>query len=305
MELKAEEKDRNKRIDVFLSEQIETLSRSAAQNLILNGNVTANCRIARKNDRLQGNETVSVVLPAPKELDLVPENIPLDILFEDEDVAVVNKERGMVVHPSAGHSDNTLVHALLFRLKDSLSGMNGELRPGIVHRIDKDTSGLLIIAKNDFAHKKLAAQLKDHTLSRVYEAIVLGNIKEDRGTIDIPVGRHRTQRKKMAAGPLATAPRNAVTHFEVIERFGGYTYLRCRLETGRTHQIRVHMAHIGHPVAGDPVYGPKKDPLQLKGQCLHAKELCFLHPRTEELVTVESELPDYFQDVLKRLGEAI
>ncbi|MDP4108968.1 MAG: RluA family pseudouridine synthase [Bacillota bacterium] len=301
MELKAGEKDGGKRIDVFLTEQVEGLSRNAAQLLLLGEHVRINGRPAKKNERLSVGETLEFTPPAPRKTNVPAENMPLDIRYEDDDVCVINKERGMVVHPSAGHPDSTLVNALLYRLGDSLSGINGEIRPGIVHRIDKDTSGLLIVAKNDFAHEKLAAQLKDHTLSRTYEAVVCGNLREDSGTIDIPVGRHKTDRKKMAAGVLAASPRNAVTHFEVLRRYNGYTYVKCVLETGRTHQIRVHMAHIGHPIAGDPVYGPKKDPLKLGGQCLHAKELVFLHPRTGEKIRVEAPLPEYFAKVIELL----
>ncbi|MCX7614774.1 MAG: RluA family pseudouridine synthase [Clostridiales bacterium] len=301
MELKADEKDRGKRIDVFLSEQIEKLTRNAAQLLLQDGNVLICGQTVKKNYKLNGSEIIWVSMPELKSVDLKAEDIPLEIRYEDNDVAVINKPRGMVVHPAAGHPNKTLVNALMFRLKDSLSGINGELRPGIVHRIDKDTSGLLIVAKNDFAHERLAMQLKDHTLSRVYEAVVCGKVKDDKGTISVPVGRHRTERKKMATGNLAGTVKNAVTHYEVLERFDGYTYLRCRLETGRTHQIRVHMAHLGHPVAGDPVYGPKKDPLKLGGQCLHAAELSFMHPRSEQKVTVTAPLPDYFVNVLKIL----
>ncbi len=303
MELKAEEKDKDKRIDVFLSERIENLSRNAAQLLIADGNVTIDGRPVKKNYKMSGDETVLAALSPPKPMDAKAEDIPLEIVYEDGDVCVVNKARGMVVHPAAGHPDKTLVNALIFRLKDSLSGINGTLRPGIVHRIDKDTSGLLIVAKNDFAHERLAAQLKDHILSRVYEAVVCGNIKTDRGTVDLPVGRSRTDRKRMAAGGSTLTARDAVTHYEVLERFNGYTYIRCRLETGRTHQIRVHMAHIGHPVAGDPVYGPKKDVLKLGGQCLHARELTFLHPRTGEKITVNAPLPEYFAKTLQILRD--
>ena len=241
----------------------------------------------------------TLALPEVREVDILPQDIPLDVVFEDGDVLVVNKPKGLVVHPAAGHADGTLVNALLHHCGDSLSGVGGEKRPGIVHRIDMDTSGLLIVAKNDFAHQKLSDQLKDHSLSRTYECIVRGGFKEDSGTVDAPIGRHPVDRKRMAV--TRTGSREAVTHWEVIDRYGQYTHLRCRLETGRTHQIRVHMAHIGHPIAGDSLYGIKKPELGLTSQCLHAKQLRFVHPRTGEEVCVECPLPEEFEKALAKL----
>lgn len=277
------------------------LSRSAAQKLCDAGAVLVNGVAVRKNYRTVAGDAVAVTLPDPVAYDLAPQDIPLDVVFEDADVIVVNKPRGLVVHPAPGHPDGTLVNALLRHCGDSLSGVGGELRPGIVHRIDRDTSGLLIAAKNDLAHRRLAAQLSDHSMFRIYEAVVCGRLREDRGTVDAPIGRHPTDRKRMAVD--RRAGRAAVTHWEVIARYRGFTHVRCRLETGRTHQIRVHMASIGHPVAGDPVYGPKKADKSLNGQCLHARELEFTHPRTGERVHLSCPLPDYFVDFLARLGE--
>ena len=287
------------RLDAFLSRSAEGLSRSAAQKLIADGNVLLNGRPARKNDRLRLGDSVELTIPEPREVDIAPKQMPLDIVYEDEDVAVINKPKGLVVHPAAGHQDDTLVNGLLYAMGDSLSGINGELRPGIVHRIDKDTSGLLAIAKNDLAHTVLASQLKDHSMARTYEAIVCGNLKEDRGTVDAPIGRHPTDRKKMCVTQRNS--KSAVTHWEVVERFRGYTHIRCRLETGRTHQIRVHMAYIGHPILGDTVYGHKKPELGQDSQCLHAGALCFRHPRDGHPVMVFAPLPDYFQSVLEKL----
>jgi 23S rRNA pseudouridine1911/1915/1917 synthase len=246
-------------------------------------------------------EVFDVTLPEPVKLELLAQAIELDVVFEDTDVIVVNKPRGMVVHPAPGHPDETLVNALLAHCGESLSGIGGEMRPGIVHRIDKDTSGLIIAAKNDFAHRSLSRQLKDRSLSRVYEAVAIGRIREDTGTISAPLGRHPTDRKRQAV--LKHGGREAVTHFEVIARYNGYTHVRCRLETGRTHQIRVHLAHIGHPLLGDLVYGRKKPEKGLAGQCLHAKELSFIHPRTEKAIRLETPLPPYFTAVLRTLGE--
>ena len=287
------------RLDAFLSRSAEGLSRSAAQKLIADGNVLLNGRPARKNDRLRVGDSVELTIPEPREVDIAPKQMPLDIVYEDEDVAVINKPKGLVVHPAAGHQDDTLVNGLLYAMGDSLSGINGELRPGIVHRIDKDTSGLLAIAKNDLAHTVLASQLKDHSMARTYEAIVCGSFKEDSGTVDAPIGRHPTDRKKMCVTQRNS--KNAVTHWEVVERFRGYTHIRCRLETGRTHQIRVHMAYIGHPILGDTVYGHKKPELGQDSQCLHAGALCFRHPRDSRPVMVFAPLPDYFQSVLEKL----
>ena len=287
------------RLDAFLSRSAEGLSRSAAQKLIADGNVLLNGRPARKNDRLRVGDSVELTIPEPREVDIAPKQMPLDIVYEDEDVAVINKPKGLVVHPAVGHQDDTLVNGLLYAMGDSLSGINGELRPGIVHRIDKDTSGLLAIAKNDLAHTVLASQLKDHSMARTYEAIVCGSFKEDSGTVDAPIGRHPTDRKKMCVTQRNS--KNAVTHWEVVERFRGYTHIRCRLETGRTHQIRVHMAYIGHPILGDTVYGHKKPELGQDSQCLHAGALCFRHPRDGRPVMVFAPLPDYFQSVLEKL----
>ena len=287
------------RLDAFLSRSAEGLSRSAAQKLIADGNVRLNGSPARKNDRLRVGDSVELTIPEPREVDIAPKQMPLDIVYEDEDVAVINKPKGLVVHPAAGHQDDTLVNGLLYAMGDSLSGINGELRPGIVHRIDKDTSGLLAIAKNDLAHTVLASQLKDHSMARTYEAIVCGSFKEDSGTVDAPIGRHPTDRKKMCVTQRNS--KSAVTHWEVVERFRGYTHIRCRLETGRTHQIRVHMAYIGHPILGDTVYGHKKPELGQDSQCLHAGALCFRHPRDGHPVMVFAPLPDYFQSVLEKL----
>ncbi|MDY3771827.1 MAG: RluA family pseudouridine synthase [Candidatus Faecousia sp.] len=287
------------RLDAFLSRSAEGLSRSAAQKLIADGNVRLNGSPARKNHRLRVGDSVELTIPEPREVDIAPKQMPLDIVYEDEDVAVINKPKGLVVHPAAGHQDDTLVNGLLYAMGDSLSGINGELRPGIVHRIDKDTSGLLAIAKNDLAHTVLASQLKDHSMARTYEAVVCGSFKEDRGTVDAPIGRHPTDRKKMCVTQRNS--KNAVTHWEVVERFRGYTHIRCRLETGRTHQIRVHMAYIGHPILGDTVYGHKKPELGQDSQCLHAGALCFRHPRDGRPVMVFAPLPDYFQSVLDKL----
>ena len=287
------------RLDAFLSRQGDNLSRSAAQKLIEAGAVRLNGKLPKKNDRLNLGDTVEYTIPEPKEVDITPKDIPLEIVYEDEDVAVINKPKGLVVHPAAGHQDDTLVNGLLYAMGDSLSGINGELRPGIVHRIDKDTSGLLAIAKNDLAHTVLASQLKDHSMARTYEAIVCGTFREDRGTVDAPIGRHPTDRKKMCVTQRNSKP--AVTHWEVVERFRGYTHIRCRLETGRTHQIRVHMAYIGHPILGDTVYGHKKPELGQSSQCLHAGALCFRHPRDGRPILVFAPLPDYFQQVLEKL----
>jgi len=293
--LQPNKEDAGRRIDAWLAETLEDMTRSAAQRLLEEGRVTCGGKALAKNYKLTGSETVEVALPEPETVDLVPQNIPLDVVYEDGDVIVVNKPKGLVVHPAPGHPDGTLVNALMFHCGDSLSGIGGELRPGIVHRIDRDTSGLIIAAKNDMAHQKLAAQLQDHTLARVYECIVTGNLREDTGTVDAPIGRHRTDRKKMA---VVADGRHAVTHWEVITRYPGFTHVRCRLETGRTHQIRVHMAHIGHPILGDTVYGSKKPVAGLQGQCLHAVGLRFLHPRTGEAVELHCGLTEEFQKQL-------
>ena len=292
------------RIDAWLSEQLPGLTRSAAHRQQADGQVTCSGTAVKKNYNVSSGDTYLVAIPEAVEVPLTPQNIPLDIVFEDNDVVVVNKPRGMVVHPAPGHPNGTLVNALLYHCGDTLSGVGGEKRPGIVHRIDKDTSGLLIVAKNDAAHLALSAQLSDRSLSRVYRAVVTGSLREDKGTVDAPIGRHPNDRKKMAVTQVNS--RNAVTHWNVLERYRGYTHIRCKLETGRTHQIRVHMAHIGHPLLGDEVYGHAKLPEKgLTGQCLHAKELQFVHPRTGEMVHLDTELPDYFKDVLNRLGSEL
>ncbi len=287
------------RLDAFLARSVPGLTRSAAQKLLEDGAVTLSGRPGKKNDRTAAGMEVSLTLPQPEPLDVLPQNIPLDVVYEDDDVLVVNKPVGMVVHPAPGHPDGTLVNALLYHCGSSLSGINGVLRPGIVHRIDRDTSGLIIAAKNDRAHLALAAQLQDHTLARVYEAVAVGSLKEDSGTVDAPIGRHPVDRKKMAVDRKNGRP--AVTHWSVLARYPGYTRVECRLETGRTHQIRVHMASIGHPLLGDVVYGSKKPFPGLAGQCLHAKKLRFLHPSTGKLVEVECPLPQWFTDVLKKI----
>ena len=287
------------RLDAFLARQGEGLSRSAAQKLNEEGLVTRNGKRPKKNDKLNPGDKIEYTLPEAKPVDIAPTEMPLDIVYEDDDLLVINKPKGLVVHPAAGHQDDTLVNGLLYALGDDLSGINGELRPGIVHRIDKDTSGLLAVAKNDLAHAMLASQLKDHTMARTYEAIVVGSFREDSGTVDAPIGRHPSDRKKMCVTERNS--KNAVTHWEVITRYRGYTHIRCRLETGRTHQIRVHMAHIGHPILGDTVYGRKKPELGQSSQCLHAAVLCFQPPRDGHLVVTYADLPPYFREVLEKL----
>jgi len=285
------------RLDAFLSAD-GALTRSQAARLIAEGRVRVNGKPAAKSARLSGGETVTVDVPQLRETALPPQDIPLDVVYEDDDVIVVNKPTGLVVHPAPGHPDGTLVNALLHHCGDSLSGIGGEKRPGIVHRIDRDTSGLIIAAKNDAAHLALSAQLKDHSLSRTYECLVTGNMKQDSGTVDAPIGRSSADRKKMAVIPTG---RRAVTHWEVVARYPGVTHLRCRLETGRTHQIRVHMAYIGHPILGDTVYGAKKPVPGLTGQCLHATGLRFIHPRTGEPVELHCPLPPEFTAMLQKL----
>ena len=292
------------RADQFLAACLDGLTRSAAQKLLEGGHVVCRGKALKKNDRLKAGDQLTVLIPDPSPVELVPQAIPLDVAYEDEDVIVVNKPVGLVVHPAPGHPDGTLVNALLHHCGQSLSGINGQLRPGIVHRIDRDTSGLIIAAKNDVAHLALAQQLQDHSLYREYEAVVVGNLKEDTGTISLPIARHPTDRKKMAVNHLSGRP--AVTHWTVLARYPGYTHVRCRLETGRTHQIRVHMAAQGHPVLGDPVYnGQRKGFPELVGQCLHARRLSFQHPRTGQRLTVECPLPDYFQGVLTRCARLL
>ena len=287
------------RLDAFLARSIENMSRSGAQKLLEEGCVLHCGKPGKKNDKLNIGDEISVTLPEPKEVDIVATEMPLDIVYEDDDVLVINKPKGLVVHPAAGHQDDTLVNGLIHALGEDLSGINGELRPGIVHRIDKDTSGLLAVAKNDLAHTMLASQLKDHSMYRMYDAIVCGTFREDSGTVDAPIGRHPSDRKKMCV--TARNSKEAVTHWEVVKRYRGYTHIRCKLETGRTHQIRVHMAHIGHPLLGDVVYGHKKPELGQDSQCLHAGALCFAHPRDGHPVMVFAELPEYFKKVIEKL----
>ena len=287
------------RLDAFLARSVENMSRSGAQKLLEEGCVLRCGKPGKKNDKLNIGDEITVNIPEPKAVDIVPTQMELEVVYEDEDVLVINKPKGLVVHPAAGHQEDTLVNGLLYAMGDSLSGINGALRPGIVHRIDKDTSGLLAVAKNDFAHVMLASQLKDHTMARTYEAILCGNLKEDSGTVDAPIGRHPSDRKKMCVTERNSKP--AVTHWEVVRRYRGYTQVRCRLETGRTHQIRVHMAHIGHPILGDTVYGRKKPELGQDSQCLHAGILCFQHPRDQRPVMVMAPLPEYFTQVLEKL----
>ena len=287
------------RIDKFLAENIDFLTRSMIAGLIDDGNVSVFGKKAQKSYKCKVNDEITVIIPAPKALETKAENIPLDIVYEDDDLLVVNKPKGMVVHPAPGNYEGTLVNALLYHCGSSLSGINGVIRPGIVHRIDKDTSGLLIVAKNDFSHLHLAKQIKEHSFYRAYHAVVYGNIKEDKGTVNEPIGRNPKDRKKMAVTQKHS--RHAVTHYRVIERMEKFTLIEAQLETGRTHQIRVHMTYIGHPLLGDMVYGPKKQPIHLEGQALHARVLGFIHPRTGEYLEFEAPLPPYFEALLERL----
>ena len=287
------------RIDKFLSRELSDLSRSYIQKLLKEQNILVNGKVVKANYKLSAGDSVEVEIPDPEPLDILPEDIPLDILYEDDDILVVNKPKGMVVHPAPGHYTHTLVNAVMFHCGKDLSGINGVLRPGIVHRIDMDTTGSLLICKNDRAHQILAEELKEHSIIRRYHAIVHGNIKEDTGTVNAPIGRHPVDRKKMST--KSPNGRHAVTHYKVLERFGDYTYIECELETGRTHQIRVHMASIGHPILGDTVYGPAKCPYKLQGQTLHAKILGIMHPTTGEYMEFDAPLPDYFSDLLQRL----
>lgn len=306
LECKAAPADAGKRLDAFLSTAFD-LSRSAAERLLAGGAVTITPGRAEKNYRLRGNEQVTLCLPDPAPAAAEPENIPLDIIYEDDDIAVINKPAGLVVHPAAGNERGTLVNALLYHCGSSLSGVGGVSRPGIVHRIDKDTSGLLVVAKNDRAHNALSAALKVHDVARLYDAVVLGNVKEDQGTVNAPVGRHPVDRKKMTVTKKPGAGRAAVTHYTVLERFGRMTHIRCELETGRTHQIRVHMAYIGHPLLGDPIYGGNGTSFErlhkalFKGQCLHAGTLVLTHPVTGERMTFHAPLPPDFEAVLQWL----
>lgn len=289
----AEVSDEGTRLDVFISQKLN-ISRNAATALIESGGVFG----LKKNYKVVAGDEIEVILPELKPADIEPEDIPLDIVYEDDDLLVINKARGMVVHPAAGHFSGTLVNALMYHCGDSLSGINGVMRPGIVHRLDKDTSGVMLVAKTDFAHNSLAEQIKEHSVRREYHTVVIGGLPEDTGTISAPIGRHKTDRKKMAVTELNS--RDAVTHYSVIERYSGFTYAFCLLETGRTHQIRVHMSHIGHPVVGDEVYGAR-DKLGLSGQCLHSKNVTFIHPRTGEKMYFETPLPEYFEKILSKL----
>lgn len=287
------------RIDKFLSDELPEMSRSYIQKLIKEDQVTVNGKIVKANYKLSADDFVVVCQPELKEPDILAEDIPLDILYEDEDFLVINKPKGMVVHPSAGHYSGTLVNALMYYCKDDLSGINGVMRPGIVHRIDMDTTGSLLVCKNDFSHQHIAQQLKEHSIRRVYHAIVHGVIEEEEGTVDAPIGRHPIERKKMSIN--YKNGKEAVTHYKVIQRFKNYTYIQCQLETGRTHQIRVHMASIKHPLLGDQVYGPQKNPFKLQGQTLHAKIIGITHPRTNKYIEADAPLPEYFQKLLKKL----
>lgn len=287
------------RIDRFLSGNLNGLSRSYIQKLLKDGSISVNEKTVKANHKLGKGDVILVRIPDPEPLDVKPENIALDILYEDDDILIVNKPKGMVVHPSPGHSEHTLVNAVLYHCGENLSGINGVIRPGIVHRIDMDTTGSLLVCKNDRAHQILADQLKEHSINRKYHAVVIGNIREDSGTVNAPIGRHPTDRKKMSTKSASGKP--AVTHYKVLERFGSYTYIECCLETGRTHQIRVHMSSIGHPILGDAVYGPAKCPFKLQGQTLHAKTLGIIHPASGEYMEFDAPLPQYFIDLLQKL----
>lgn len=293
--------DGEERLDKVISLKLSDLTRSYVQSLIKKGNVFINDKNPSKSCKVKLGDKIKVILPEPKRISVEPENIPIKIVYEDEYLLVVNKKKGMVVHPAVGNYTGTLVNALLFHCKGTLSSINGLIRPGIVHRIDKDTSGLLIVAKNDFAHRNLAEQIREHSFSREYEAVVYGGFKNESGTINAPIGRHKIDRKKMAV--TSESSRNAITHYKVLKRYKDFTHLRLRLETGRTHQIRVHMAYIGHPVAGDEVYGPKKVIKALNGQCLHAKMIGFIHPKTNKYMEFESDLPMYFKSFLEKLND--
>lgn len=297
-----EKDDAGIRLDKWMAQQLD-FTRSAAQKLLDEGQVLLNGKTASKNDRLKENDQIDITVPDPVELEVAPQDLSLDIVYEDDDLLVVNKPKGMVVHPAAGNPDNTLVNGLLYHCRGQLSGINGVIRPGILHRIDKNTSGLLLVAKNDQAHVFLSEQLKDHTLDRVYRAVVYGNLKEDTGRIEGPIGRNPKDRQKMAI--VQRGGKEAATNYRVIERYQGFTHVELKLETGRTHQIRVHMASIGHPVAGDDVYGPKKVITSLHGQCLHAKTIGFIHPKTHEHLFFDSELPDYFTAFLEKIAKGV
>ena len=293
------QEDQQMRLDKYLAEQFPEQTRSYLQKLIKDGEVLVNGKSVKTGYQLSKGDEVSVNIPEPKELDVAPQKMDLDIVYEDEDVILINKPKGMVVHPAPGHTTDTLVNGLLYHCKDNLSGINGVARPGIVHRIDRDTTGILIVCKNDMSHNSIAAQLKEHSINRRYRALVHGNLKENQGTVEGPIGRHPIDRKKMAINEKNGKP--AVTHYTVLERFGNYTLIECVLETGRKHQIRVHMSYIGHPLVGDEVYGPAKCPFKLQGQCLHAMVLGFVHPRTGEYMEFSADLPEYFEELLNKL----
>lgn len=303
IEFRIEEALAGERIDKFLSDSLPDVSRSYIQKLIKDGQVTVNQKTVKSNYKLNAGDLLSMEEPELQEPDIEAEDIPLDILYEDSDLLIINKPKGMVVHPSAGHYSGTLVNALMHYCKDDLSGINGVLRPGIVHRIDMDTTGSLLVCKNDFTHNHIAEQLKVHSITRVYHAIVHGILKEDEGTINAPIGRHPIDRKKMSINHKNG--KEAITHYKVLKRFKNFTYIECRLETGRTHQIRVHMSSISHPLLGDAVYGPAKSPYKLQGQTLHAKTIGIIHPRTEEYIEVNAPLPEYFSDLLKKIENSI
>lgn len=294
--------DAGVRIDKYLAEQLPDITRSYLQKLLKDGSVQMNGKPVKASTKTAVGAVIALTIPEPEEPEILPENIPLDILYEDSDVILINKPKNMVVHPAAGHYTGTLVNALMYHCRGDLSGINGVLRPGIVHRIDKDTTGVLIVCKNDRAHNALAEQLKEHSITRKYRAIVCGNLKEDEGTVDAPLGRHPQDRKKMAI--VRSGGKRAVTHYRVLERFGNYTYIECRLETGRTHQIRVHMASLGHPLLGDEIYGRAKSPFKLEGQTLHAMVLGFIHPTTGEYMEFEAPLPEYFEKLLEKLRKS-
>lgn len=299
LQFTAFQQDENKRLDVFLTNAIPDMSRSRIQSLIKEQKILVNQNIINKNFKLKKDDLITIFLEKNKELDIKPENIPLNIIYEDDDIILINKPQNMVVHPAAGNYTGTLVNALMFHCKQNLSGINGILRPGIVHRIDKDTSGILVVAKNDNAHQKLASQLATHSMTRIYYAIVKGILKDDFGTINAPIGRHPIERKKMAV--INKNSKAAITHYTVLERLKQYTLIKLQLETGRTHQIRVHMAHIGHPLLGDEVYGTKKQPFKLLGQVLHAKTLGFIHPTKNEYIEFNTDLPEYFSNIINKL----
>lgn len=294
--------DAGVRIDKYLAEQLPDITRSYLQKLLKDGSVQMNGKQIKASTKTAAGAVIALTIPEPEEPEILPENIPLDILYEDSDVILINKPKNMVVHPAAGHYTGTLVNALMYHCRGDLSGINGVLRPGIVHRIDKDTTGVLIVCKNDRAHNALAEQLKEHSITRKYRAIVCGNLKEDEGTVDAPLGRHPQDRKKMAI--VRSGGKRAVTHYRVLERFGNDTYIECQLETGRTHQIRVHMASLGHPLLGDEIYGRAKSPFKLEGQTLHAMVLGFIHPTTGEYMEFEAPLPEYFEKLLEKLRKS-